>query len=90
MDVSIRARQLQRANPHEWMPLPERDKRFNPRPPITAGESTTRPQFVSMRMFQSAPANYSGRILCSSAPDQAALRVSIRARQLQRANHVQP
>ena len=85
--VSIRARQLQRANPPADTALPGPPVCFNPRPPITAGESplakrgrrsstcfNPRPPITAgesdhalddrtvFDVFQSAPANYSGRI----------------------------
>ena len=83
---------------------------FNPRPPITAGESSQAPGIregvhVSIRarqlrranpnlligivkaiQFQSAPANYGGRIDRRDRKVLSILEVSIRARQLRRAN----
>ena len=63
---------------------------FNPRPPITAGESTVCRDDSGLRgmMFQSAPANYGGRIggIRYGITTAGHLRVSIRARQLRRAN----
>ena len=38
------------------------------------------------RLFQSAPANYGGRIARASVTPRTAIHVSIRARQLRRAN----
>ena len=55
--VSIRARQLRRAN-RFIRAVGQVQRRFNPRPPITAGESLR----SSCSLFQSAPANYGGRI----------------------------
>ena len=61
---------------------------FNPRPPITAGESViTITGYDVYKVFQSAPANYGGRIPQKRAQLQAIEQVSIRARQLRRANH---
>ena len=84
---------------------------FNPRPPITAGESSSRHRSGKAYSFQSAPANYGGRISCRrcllgmscgfnprppiTAGESTSARflfanllVSIRARQLRRANRV--
>ncbi len=86
-DVSIRARQLRRANrrmAHRRHPGAIRC--FNPRPPITAGESA-RPAAPDGRYpFQSAPANYGGRIWVTLRKIVRLRIVSIRARQLRRAN----
>ncbi len=67
-NVSIRARQLRRANPSITSAGLTIRFSFNPRPPITTGESimATRASLLPAA-FQSAPANYDGRILPSSA-----------------------
>ena len=86
MQVSIRARQLRRANQIVRRLRIDEHIRFNPRPPITTGESTAQSEvrrdilvsirarqlrranpetancWQSWKRFQSAPANYDGRI----------------------------
>ena len=48
------------------------DRSFNPRPPITAGESgSARSMPTRYTKFQSAPANYGGRILVDVAVSRA-------------------
>ena len=90
--VSIRARQLRRANPATMRRNWSASQSFNPRPPITAGEShggvfcagddhvsirarqlrranqQVLDEFARLGWFQSAPANYGGRIEQAHVP----------------------
>ena len=85
--VSIRARQLRRANPpgagHQGLPSgvsirARQLRRANP------GKAAPLPH--QGQGFQSAPANYGGRILPAKRTSICTMAVSIRARQLRRAN----
>ena len=84
--VSIRARQLRRANP---VPVPvhaARSSGFNPRPPITAGESLVQfDRATAPSRFNPRPPITAGEsdVYCSCEIRRT---VSIRARQLRRAN----
>ena len=108
--VSIRARQLQRANLRQAVdPLPgmmfqSAPANYSGRIIAQSGQTRCCLQFQSAPAnysgriidhfatldhrdtFQSAPANYSGRIALRRASPQVGRTVSIRARQLQRAN----
>ena len=84
--VSIRARQLRRANPQRRSQTRRSWWRFNPRPPIKAGESA---RFVwrwaTGRRFNPRPPIKAGESGLKPFTDLIAS-VSIRARQLRRAN----